>query len=297
MISKTLALRLLPFVYFLGVSFPHHYVSDLLEKYLLIPFGMDAVQAGANCATVVPLSVLVLVVGRIVYVQRARSKQFLFACVVALALIWIADRDLLVNNIERIHYVQYALLVTLLAFSLRDEVLIFLLSCFAGFIDELQQFVLKPSHTNYFDFNDIVFNILGAMLGIFIVQSLFSRGERSPTAYDRKVRLAFAGTVAALAFAVILAASTGRITPYADVSRPERQVFASVNGKMSFILSFEKSESFWTVADNKKEFHTLNPYEGLLAVATLLTLGWCGVRFLRRSSRVDPYSQHFLSAT
>jgi hypothetical protein len=76
--------------------------------------------------------------------------------------------------------------------------------------------------------------------------------------------------------------ASGRIAMFADVPKDQRHVFAVLDGKLSFILSFETNDYFWQVADNGKQFHALSPLEGVVTAAFFLVLYWLIIRRLGR---------------
>jgi len=286
--SSAIVKRLLPLVYFLIVSLPHHFFSDLFDKYLLIPFGMGSVQSWANVVSVG----LILGVGALgVYVMRVQRRaavRHFLVWLATLSLIYAADRYFIVNNIERIHFPQYAVLAMLLSLSLPNHVLNFFVTCFAGLIDEFLQFVMNPSRTNYLDFNDIVLNILGAALGVIIVLSLTRKKQSIPGLYESRLRLAFFGIVSAIVLMTGAAFASGRVAMFADVPKDHRHVFAVVDGKLSFVLSFERNDYFWQVADNGKQFHAMTFYEAVVLIAVLSFLYRFIIMWLERTA--DPFT-------
>ena len=277
--SSAIVKRLLPLVYFLIVSLPHHFFSDLFDKYLLIPFGMDSVQLWANVVSVG----LILGVGalgvRVMQVQRRAAVRHFLVWLATLSLIYAADRLFIVNNIERIHFPQYAVLAMLLSFSLPNHVLIFFVTCFAGLFDKFLQFVMNPSRTNYFDFNDIVLNILGAALGVAFLLALRRPATVERTTYEKRFRLVFLVSMAGMALVLLIALALGRIVMLVEHVE-QRSVFDIVDDKLSFILSFERHDQFWQKSYFGKVFHVLSPAEGLAIIAGLFMATWGAVRWL-----------------
>jgi len=80
---------------------------------------------------------------------------------------------LFVINIESVHYVQYAI-GAILIFSLVEHYFVALFLAFlVGVFDEAYQyFYLAPEGTAYYDFNDIITNLLGAAFGLLILRTL-----------------------------------------------------------------------------------------------------------------------------
>ena len=325
----------IPLLYFLAVSLPHHPFSYWLDDAFIRPVGYYSVQHMADVASWILLGVSAAFLIRIAFVHRWGALRHLSILLLLVALMYPTDYYLIVNNIERIHYPQYAMLALLLGLSLRNEMLIFFVTTFAGFVDEFLQFVMDPMKSNYFDFNDIVLNILGAAAGVVLLMGLRKRVtgrtekeinrevrqevakedkgiERSPvesslrssrtflprtllvrgrflfstepsvsSAYEAILGKVFRLSLAIGALVIIVAGLFGRIVPLVEQAKG-RSVFAVNNGKLSFIMSFERHDEFWVKSYFGKLFHVLSVGEGLLII-TLLCLGtWGAICWLGR---------------
>jgi hypothetical protein len=362
---KTFVRRILPLFYFLAVSLPHHPFSFWFEKNILDPWGHDAVERLADILSVAFLTVTAALAIRVARVHRRGAVKHFGVGLVLLALMYAADRYLIVNSIERVHFPQYAVLALLLGLSLRSEVLILFVTTFAGFVDEFLQYVMDPKITNYLDFNDIVFNLLGAAAGVVLLMGLrkpisgsvgmtqhfmltsFRKGlkplemlfeischalkdvataltflpaglSRSPFREVRRTKAGRSGngkktppppralatfrqpvntsqyeTVFGWVFsvsivlggvAVLLADLFGRIVMLVEQAK-DRSVFAVVNGRLSFIMSFERHDTFWIKSYFGKVFHVMSPGEGIATIAILVLAMWCAVIWLKRKRR------------
>jgi hypothetical protein len=280
---RSIAKRILPLFYWLAVSLPHHPFSAFYEKEILIPAGFHPVENALNIITIVVLAGVVLLAIRVARVQGRAALEHLALWFALLVLMLLADRYLIVNNVERVHFPQYAILAVLLGFSLRSEMLIFFVTSFAGFVDEFLQFVMNPVVTNYLDFNDITLNILGAALGVALLLALRRPAVIAPSAYERGFNRIFLVSMACLALAVVAAFAFGRVVMLAEhVQR--RSVFDAVNGKLSFIMSFERHDQFWQKSYFGKVFHVLSPLEGLVTASLLSSFAWWSTARLKRSS-------------
>jgi hypothetical protein len=170
--SKTVAARILPLIYFLTVFLPHHPFSYWLDNVFIKPVGFHSVQHIADIASWILLAVVAAVCIRIAILHRWNALRHFSVMILLVLLMYATDYYLIVNNIERIHYPQYAFLALLLGVSLRGETLIFFGTAFAEFLDEFLQYAMDPMKTNYLDFNDIVLNILGAAAGVVLLMGL-----------------------------------------------------------------------------------------------------------------------------
>ena len=283
---KAVAARVLPLLYFLAVSLPHHPFSDWFDKNVLDPWGHDGVQRLADILSVAFLIVTVALAIRVARVHGRYAIKHFAVGVVLVVLMYAADCYLIVNNIERVHFPQYAVLALLLGLSLRSETLIFLVTTFAGFLDEFLQYVMDPMKTNYLDFNDIVFNILGAAAGVVLLMGLRNPAPKGSGAsrYESVFGLVFGVSMAVGGVVVLLAGLFGRIVMLVE-QKIDRSVFAVVDGKLSFIMSFERHDAFWMKAYFGKVFHVMSPGEGIAAIVVLCIATWVALRWLKGKRR------------
>jgi len=87
---------------------------------------------------------------------------------------YIANRFLLVVHLEKIHYPQYGILAMLLLLWMKDTYSVLKITTYLGMVDELYQwyFLSTNRRNTYIDFNDMILNLLGGLMGILIVYSL-----------------------------------------------------------------------------------------------------------------------------
>lgn len=332
--TKRATVRILPLLYFLAVSLPHHPFSYWLDHVFIIPVGFYSVQHIVDIASWGLLAVVAAVCIRIAILHRWHSLRHFSVLIFLVLLMYATDHFLIVNNIERIHYPQYAVLALLLGLSLREEMLVFFVTIFAGFVDEFLQYAMDPMKTNYLDFNDIVLNVLGAMVGIVLLMGLrkplqntgerkLNREERKESAkheirdwrktfrisrrslrpclprnasvrgrldstsapsgttrYEAVFEKVFRLSMAVGAIVVLVAGLFGRIAMLVE-QKEGRSVTEVINGKLSFIMSFERHDKFWIKSYFGKLFHVLGVGEGLLLI-TLLSLGmYAAVRWIK----------------
>jgi membrane protein DedA with SNARE-associated domain len=282
---KLVAKRILPLVYFLAVSLPHYPVSDWIDHTFLIPYGFQVVQRFGDILSIL-LFVIILALGfKVFQVYHKYAVRHFLIWLLLLILMVAADRILIVNNIERIHFPQYAVLSLILGWSLRNEMLIFFTSSFAGFVDEFLQYVMDPNRGNYLDFNDIVFNMLGAALGVALLMSLRTPLTKEIQKYEKRFWMIFETIIAALAIIVMLTLVLNRFVLVAEQVKP-RTILSMVDGKLSFIMSFERHDQFWQRSPaHGKAFHVLSPFEGLSILFLLSAFTGWWTKWLKRNQR------------
>ena len=128
----------------------------------------------------------------------------------------------------------------------------------AGAIDEgYQYFYLAPNETGYYDFNDVVTNLIGATFGLIILKSFQVKGKDSPSFFKRSEIKAIIG----ISIALILLYLTGVWGIYIS------------DGAMFPIIK-KQLTTFWTTVPPQITYHVVRPWEGLLLVGVLWTFYW-----------------------
>lgn len=104
--------------------------------------------------------------------DKSVQKKVLFHFGLTLVLIVIAINLLMVVNVELIHVFQYCLMAILLyPFFKNLNTVLFFTTLFGALDEAYQYFYLFPEKAGYYDFNDILINMLGACLGIVFLRS------------------------------------------------------------------------------------------------------------------------------
>lgn len=164
----------------------------------------------------------------------------------------------MVINVEMIHFVQYAIMAILLFPLFFDfgESLFF--ATILGAIDEAYQYwVLAPNRTEYYDFNDVVINLLGAALGLII---LFAVGWKSKKKLVTKWYKTLVSKVVFGLFALLfLLYIFGLLSIYPYIEDPQAPL----------LLIKKIQPEFWTIVHPDVKFHVLRPWSGV-AISILL---------------------------
>ncbi|NJB68659.1 VanZ family protein [Desulfobaculum xiamenense] len=202
-----------------------------------------------------------------------RRNATLWAALLVLA--FALDATLIVTNVERIHFPQYAILGALLFAGLGDAAAVLVACALLGLGDEFAQFALNAHYTKYLDFNDCLLNLAGAAMGMVAARILgfglnVSRRTRQA---GRAVALALAGLTA---FACAAALADGRFL-FHHAPDGGFDPFPVVDGARRMVLSFVQSDGFWTVSEHGRRYHILSPQAGaaLLAGLTALLIRLC----------------------
>jgi hypothetical protein len=250
-------------------------VGALVAGYLI---SHDAVQAIAGWAgealTIERLSRLVtwggallaLALAGLTYRRLRESPcrmQLTSYGVLTVVLIVLVYNTMFMVNTEAIHFPQYALLgMLLLPLTGRAAEAITWVTLFGAFDEAWQYWVLSNQvEYVYFDFNDIVLNLLGGAFGVLLALVVLGAGRdagdygwsdylRSPAC---RVCGAFLATGAVLWL-------LGFLSVYPD---PDAWIVLARSGPRP---------AFWATSYWGKTAHVLHPAEGLVVVCALLAL-------------------------
>ncbi|MDP3520544.1 MAG: hypothetical protein Q8S02_07965 [Hydrogenophaga sp.] len=201
------------------------------------------------------------------------------ACVAAV------DRWLTYSVPEYFHYPQYALLTWLLAKALDPDRSrwpvgrLLALTILLGAIDELAQYLwITASYSHYYDFNDVLVNLLAAVLGVMVYY-----GFRVPPAQGRP-RIGWHWHAGALALALGIGVAVGQarlqLTPPSPV--PSGAIMKDRAGHATLYLQRQQGlYDRWHPAAWRPRHWVLGPLGGL-ELASLVWAAWLGYPLRRR---------------
>lgn len=239
--------------YYLLVVLPHEvfgvFIASLFKKHGR-PFYDRTLLIFFSLVFVVCLIVLAKRICN--HPQRSLIIKYLFINTVLAILCFTI---LFVVNVEAIHFVQYAMFA-ILAFPLtRNYFQTHIWAMLAGTVDELYQYtILSPERTTYFDFNDVVINMIGAGFGLIAIRiyapsvDLHSWAEFKTTKLWKLVAFILVATAALFLF--------GMASYY-----PEE-------GSL-FVLIKEEITTFWHHMKPAVVFHVLTPLEGIILIVLI----------------------------
>lgn len=214
----------------------------------------------------------------LVYFSSKHSERLkLFSyIIITTALIIIHALFLFEMNIEIIHAAEYGLLSLLLykTFNRFGAAVVFALPVMV--FDEYYQYaILYPSYTKYFEFNDIVMDIIGCGFAMILVKSVVDKKEKI-TIWYRRHEMIFLFAVAFVFVALLASCVISSHNTYTC-------------GNTIFSLSrIENPETFWhTHSFTKATYHILKPIEGFIIVM-LLCLFFIGLDGYSSTARTSP---------
>lgn len=152
---------------------------------------------------------------------------------------------------ELIHFPQYMLLAMLLFPASRSYHFTLVICGLLGAIDEgIQYWYLSPQRTDYFDFNDVVLNVMGSVWGLMAMGAWLGKGFSAPGASFRKSWILVLFTLTALAAAWGL--------NLLDFASPE-----NVQNPANWTLVRQEHSGFWADLHLGRRFHILRPHTGI----------------------------------
>ncbi len=200
---------------------------------------------------------------------KEKWKSILVLWGIGLGMAIFANKILICTNIERIHFFQYAILAIILRCILKDDFAALWITAYAGILDETINYIWHPQFTKYLDFNDFILNFIGAFLGIVFFSTFYN--AHSPSHFSSKPRKFVYLTAIILFVGFFLGIFTKHLIPYHPPLN-KFLVFQKIQGKYTFILSFIKPNSFWTITSYGRKYHILSPFEGTVVLAGLFLI-------------------------
>ena len=227
-----------------------------------------------------------LLLGALVLRQIRRSPKPLLlgsAWLLWAAAVAAIDRWLTFSANEYFHYPQYALLAWLIARTLdptRSRWIpgrVLFWTTLLGAVDELLQYLwITASYSNYYDFNDVLTNLVAAVAGVLL---FYGATARPPSAGDdRRWPRLEAGVVVVVALLVGAGAASERLQMVPrDPIEPGGVAWQS-NGRWTLYLQRSADQyGSWQSGPRRGVHYVLRPSESLLALAigsaVLIALG------------------------
>lgn len=172
---------------------------------------------------------------------------------------------LIIVNIEIIHFIQYAFLAILLFPLSKKFFATIVLVTFLGAIDEAYQYYfLSPDRTNYYDFNDVILNLLGAAMGMIFLRSHIGINTLLNDSAQSFKKIWFYYFFSCSVMTLLIWQK--------DLVQ---RFFNAINldldwAEFGAILIRIPTTSFWTEIPPKILYHAVQPFEGFIIVTILL---------------------------
>ena len=246
--------------YFLLVVLPHEivgkFIADRFRSYTRDQYNFTILVLGI-------FLLIVYVVPLVVRLVNGNDRKLKwFYLILTIGLIIAATNTIVVVNVEFIHLVQYGLMALLLfPLTLRYGETLFWTVLMGATDEAYQYFYLAPQRTEYYDFNDIVINLLGGALGLVSLR-IFDVGQLWPRwqlPFNRRIVVA----VALIGGVVLSIFTLGWFRIYPDDGSGMEPLF---------LLVRKAPTAFWSVIPPEIVFHIIEPLEGIVMVVLLLLI-------------------------
>ena len=218
--------------------------------------------------------ILVLFLGWFIFKVRGKRSYLLFFWGAVGIAAYVANRFLLVVHLERIHYPQYALLAAILLLWIRNAYCVLKITTCLGIVDELYQwYFLSPNRrTTYIDFNDMVLNLLGGLMGILIVFSLKYLREEHKNDYS-KLGEGYQPVMNTLTprkiYKIVVLSFLGLAIP--SLVFPSLLVSVFQDVYQAFLVSYQVGKGNFLITSSEcLSYHVLTPIEGGCLLILLL---------------------------
>ena len=253
---------LIGFIVYLLLTLPHEFVGVTIAG---IFKGVPRYQYDL---TILTIGVIILF-GFIVYLFRQRKRLsnytipdgYFLAC---LLLMIVSLHLLIIVNIEIIHFIQYAILAILLFPLFKRFFSTLLFITLLGAIDEAYQYYyLSPQRTNYYDFNDVILDLLGGAMGLIFLR--YHKGISEFLHISLNHGKYWFRYASALTFFTLIFWQKEIV----------QSLFSSLGLDLDWanygaVLIRKPTTGFWTEIPPKITYHVVQPIEGCILITLLL---------------------------
>lgn len=242
-------------------------------------YGREAVNRTVHfCGIAAAIAFLIFVVRHLARPPRRGVKAAYLA--ISLGLMAASWPLLFYTDIEVVHFPQYALLAVLI-FARSGSYLrtMFYVSLFGAADEAVQYYVMHPGWLINLDFNDMVYNAIGAGLGCTLIY-LAMDGRFVPyRSTERSVRIARLVPPLILLAMIIAGAALSRAGHFSLDPLPD-------GTKPTFVIRRRgPSHPYWQHTSWGKANHELSPAEaGVIGLALMVLYGWLDLTGRRRES-------------
>lgn len=238
--------------YFIIVVAPHKRFGTFINTVIFKGMPRDESNMIMLGIALLTLSVYGYYFGKYAKKRDDHQKLWIFL-IVDLLLAYFVVSFLFVNNVEVVHFPQYALFSILLFPLIGNYTATMVWATLAGALDEAYQyFYLAPKDTSYYDMNDVVTNLVGVVLGLLLLRA-FGIAEKS--VFNIRSSTIWIG-IALVVAAILIAHLSGILSIYPDDSRP-------------FQILREWPPGFWSHVHPNITYHVIRPIEGLVITILL----------------------------
>lgn len=244
-------------IYFLLVVLPHEIVGRFIMNDLLAGLSRPRLNSTVLVISLLTFFIFLFILWKNIRGgdQKRRKLTYLFITLVLIVLVY---NTLFVLATESVHFLQYALFaIILFPLTMNYHETLFWATLLGALDEAYQYFYLNPLATGYFDFNDVITDLLGAVLGLLLLWT-FEIQEKINTKSWYK-RRSFR-----LGMGILL---VGGILNLLQII----SIYPNENSHGTIITLMNKvPKSFWSYdAVGDLYYHVVHPVEGILILCAL----------------------------
>jgi glycopeptide antibiotics resistance protein len=158
---------------------------------------------------------------------------------------------------ELVHFPQYAIMAILLfPLSWRYGETLFWTTLLGALDEAYQYFYLAPQRTEYYDFNDVIINFLGAAFGLVFLRSFSDQLAIPKTKPGPKTAVLGTGLILILSYTAAISSGWLAVYPYDGLQ------------DSTLLLVKKIPENFWSDFHHIR-YHVILPEEGILLLVVL----------------------------
>jgi len=242
------------FIYYLLVVLPHEQVGLIVSKI----FGELELSIYNLIITIVSTTLLcVIILFFYKKIKKNPNQKIIWFYLISTVLFAIlCFKILFVVNIEFVHFVQYAVFAMLCFPLTLNYTHTLIWATLAGALDEAYQyFYLSPHRTEYYDFNDVIINLIGAAFGLIIIKIINPVYQSFSWKTYFQSHLFYCMVNLSLLIAIAFASNILGLYP--------------TDTKAQYLLVKKMPTQFWSTVYPEIVYHILLPLEGLLLMIGL----------------------------
>jgi len=245
-------------IYYLLVVLPHEQVGLFTVKFFNKQLKLSRDNYNLLIASIAILGLLLYAGIFIKNVRKSEAKRKISLYMVATVFLAVLImKTLFVINIEVVHYVQYAVFSILFFPLVRNYWHTLVWATLAGSLDEAYQyFYLAPHRTDYYDFNDVLTNLIGAAFGLVFLR-----------AYD--IKGGIAGWQSFLKSSTFIALLISVLVVAGFYFSGILQIYPNEDSDAMYTVVRVVPSWFWTFAPPNVIYHIALPLEGIILTVLL----------------------------
>ena len=247
-------------VYYIIVVTTHRQVGRFVAQNLDKPLGRENYNLLVITVGIVSLTVVILLLQkrfRLTLDSPEKLKVIAYLSLL-IALIAIAINVIMVVNVEIIHIAQYCVMAILMYPLLRNFNLVMVITTILGALDEAYQYwYLFPEKSDYFDFNDVIINFLGVVLGLIIIRSQGLKSHSNHSVWYKSYSFY-------ILIALVVISSIGLSFGYISTSPNTEDSSAIIE------LVRKYKPGFWRIIPPQVKFHVIRPLEFVVLILFLM---------------------------